>query len=581
MNLLRIYLVQIIRLFNSLPAGKKITLILVCGLTVGGFYFLIKSARSANYGVLYGNLSPEDTGAIVEQLKSSGVPYILEGVGTIKVPSNKIYEVRISLATQDLPQGGVVGFEIFDKTTFGMTDFVQKLNYLRALQGELARTIMQLKEIETARVHIAIPDKSFFANEEKSPSASIIVKLRRGESLSKNQINGIIRLVAHSVESLAPENVTLVDSVGNLLSQTAKDETSNITDVQFNYRRKFEEALEKRIESMLEKTVGKDHVVARVSATFDFQQVETTEESFDPDQLVKRSEKETIQIITPPAKNDEGVLSSGSNILATSNKQTNPTTNQVNSGTTQTNPASSQTAQSSTASPQIDQKTDKMINYEVSKKVSKTISPVGLIKSLSVAVLVDGRYEIVTDKTPQNITKKYIARTPEEMTTFESIVKTAIGFSEERNDQVTVANVAFEPDSETLGDNEISKIKKYDQILNYAKIALLLFGIVLIFFLYVRPLIRSINESTKILVLREQQRELLENGGSRMLRADGVPGALPDGETLALMAPEIADKKFKKNDYLNKILDKQISDTIAQDSEKTARIIKSWMEEKQ
>ncbi|HMK49944.1 MAG TPA: flagellar basal-body MS-ring/collar protein FliF, partial [Thermodesulfovibrionales bacterium] len=224
---------QVAENIKALPNAKKGMLLAVIAMTVTAIILLVAWAQRPDYQVLYSNLSEEDAGMIMQKLKDLKIPYKAAS-GGIMVPADKVYELRIQMASQGLPQGGSVGFELFDKANFTMTDFVQKLNYRRALQGELSRTIKSMSEIDQCRVHLAVPEKSLFAKEDDRPKASVLVKLRAGRSLSQNQIQGIVHLVSSSVEGLSPNDVSLVDQGGEMLTADAND-SLNMTKDQLEY----------------------------------------------------------------------------------------------------------------------------------------------------------------------------------------------------------------------------------------------------------------------------------------------------------------------------------------------------------
>ncbi|MBE7414857.1 MAG: flagellar M-ring protein FliF [Deltaproteobacteria bacterium] len=333
---------------------------------------LILWNQGPEYQTLYSQLSDEDAGSVIERLKEKRVPYRVDG-GTISVPADKVHETRMGLAGEGLPQGGGVGFEIFDQTSFGITDFVQKVNYKRALQGELARTIAQIKEIENARVHLAIPEKGVFLDDQKKARASVIVKLRAGKELSRGQVSSIVHLVANSTDNLKPEDVAVVDTSGRMWTREAGDDALMLSGTQLEYKRSIENHFEQRLQSMLEKTVGANKVVARVAVEVDTRHVETTEERFDPDGQVVRSEhrnKEKSIGATAPV-GIPGVLS---NL-----------------------PETAVEIPQAPATPAQTQRQDELINYEISKVTSRVVEPVGSLKRLAVSVLVDGTYQAVKD----------------------------------------------------------------------------------------------------------------------------------------------------------------------------------------
>ncbi|MBI5469251.1 MAG: flagellar M-ring protein FliF, partial [Deltaproteobacteria bacterium] len=270
------------KISGFLKNNSKAAAIAVAAVVITAVVSLFLMNQGPEYRVLFSQLSPEDSGAVIEKLKEKRVEYKVDGTA-ISVPAGKVYETRMELAGEGLPQGGGVGFEIFDKTSFGVTDFVQKINYRRALQGELARTISQIKEVDSARVHLAMPEKGVFLDEKKSARASIILRLKPGKTLSQGQVSSIVHLVANSFENLRPEDVTVVDTAGRMWTKGAEeDDVLKLTASQLEYKRSIEKDMESRIQSLLEKAVGMNKVVARVSVDVDTKQVERTEETFDP-----------------------------------------------------------------------------------------------------------------------------------------------------------------------------------------------------------------------------------------------------------------------------------------------------------
>lgn len=450
------------------PSMQILLLVVVSGAgaaLVAGFLW----SQQPEMQVLFSNLTQEDAGAIVAKLKEQKVPYALEGHGgMILVPTDRVHELRLLMASQSLPQGGGVGFEIFDRTTVGMTDFVQKLNYRRALQGELARTVAQLAAVERARVHLVVPERSLFADQREKPRASVIVTLRRGKSLNAGQIQGIAHLVASSVEGLQPHEVTVVDSQGQILSKPAGgDVASQQTGAQLDAKHALEKDLESRVQSMLERVVGVGKAVVRVSSVLDLRQVERTEEVYDPNAQVVRSENRQQEKTSSSTAGAEGVAGTGSNLpdKAVSGPE----------GATSTNSAT---------------RTNTTVNYEISKVVSRIVEPVGSIKRLSVAVLVDGSYEVTTGKDgkPQ---RKYLPRDDAEMKKLTDLVKKAMGYSEERGDQVEVLNAAFDTSAVEVGEQadtgESAPSPMTAQYVRYGVFAVL---VTLIFLFIVRPLMR-------------------------------------------------------------------------------------------
>ncbi|MEK7773901.1 MAG: flagellar basal-body MS-ring/collar protein FliF, partial [Deltaproteobacteria bacterium] len=378
-----------------------------------------------------------------------------------------------------------------------MTEFVQKVNYKRALQGELARTISQIKEVETARVHIAMPEKGVFLDEQKKSRASIILKLKPGKSLTSGQVNAIVHLVANSFENLKPADVTVVDTSGRMWTKAAEDgdNAAGLSATQLEYKRSIEKDFETRIQTMLEKAVGTDKAVARVSADVDTRQVERTEETFDPDSQVVRSEQ----------KNKE--------------KSIGGTTAVGVPGVLSNMPDGTQKPGMSTAvsTPSQSQRQNDVINYEINKVVSRVIEPVGSIKRITVSVLVDGAYEASRGADGKEV-RKYAPRSDEEIRKFTEMVKGVVGYSEKRGDVITVLNTPFEADIAEGGveaekTSFISNIaSKQPYLLPMAiKYATILTIVMAAFFVILRPILKRINEERA--ALQAIEKSLPEGAG--------------------------------------------------------------------
>lgn len=384
------------------------------GVTAGsivGLILMVGWLSSVNYSRLYSDLSVEEAGDIISYLEDSKIPYeISEGGRAISVPSDDVYKTRISLASAGLPQGGTMGYSIFDQNNLGMTDFLQNLNFRRALEGELTKTIMQLKEVKSARVHIVIPKDRLFSEDQKHATASIVLKLTGRGSLGKGQINGITHLVASSVEGLLPENITIVDYHGNLLTSGQKsDVLAGLSSTQLEARQHVESYLEEKAQSMLNSVLGPGTSVVRVTADLNFSQLERTSENYDANTPSIRSEERIKTSATTSDKAEETSESSAEN-----NNETVIT------------------------------------NYELNKTVEHMIQEVGSLDRLSVAVMIDGTYSQVENDNGE-IEFVYQPRSQEELDRLTAIVKNAIGFNPQRNDQIEMVNIAF--DKQNLDDD--------------------------------------------------------------------------------------------------------------------------------
>lgn len=461
---------RILEPFMAISPAKRM---LVAGVVVAcllAFAALIMLANRTDYRPLFTNLSSEDAGEIVKKLKEAKTPYQItpDGKG-VMVPSDKVYELRLSLASEGLPQGGGVGFEIFDRKNFGMTEFVQKLNYQRALQGELARTISQISGVEQARVHLVIPEKSLFKEAEKPPTASIVLRMKGSKTLRDAEVQGVVHLVASSIEGMNTDNVTVLDSKGKILSKggSAGDATAKMTSTMQETQRAYERNLEERLQTLLDRVVGGGKTVARATATFDFKQVERVEEKFDPETIAVRSEQRSEE------KAGGSVTAAG-----VPGVQTNLGRNAGG-------------AQGATAGG--GSKNDETLNYEVSRSTSRTIEPVGTLSKVSVAILVDGKYEApAAVKEGQTAKPKYVPRSPEELQKIEALVKGAIGFNAERGDQLSIQNIPFQDPEDAAGAADAPKWWNNPFFLALFKNLLIGLGFVALMLFVIKPLINTL-----------------------------------------------------------------------------------------
>ena len=460
--------------FSQFTINQRFIILLALAGSVAGLVAVTLWTQQPDMQVLFANLAVDDASSIIDKLKDAKVPYeTTNGGTTILVPNAQVHDLRLDMAGQGLPHGGGVGYEIFDRTTMGMSDFVQKLNYRRALQGELARTITQMPEVERARVHLAIPERRLFATEQDRARASVVVSLRSSQTLSKAQIQGVVHLVSSSVEGLQARDVTVVDGHGNLLSNTSSDESAGLSGTQMEYQRTLEKDIETRIQTMLERIVGLNKAVVRVSSLLDFRKIETTEERYDPNGQVVRSEQRGQEKSSGVNGTSGGVPGVESNL---------PGGAELEGGQSSSN---------------NNQTKNETVNYEISRTVSRIVEPTGTIKKLSVAVLVDGTYEGgKAGEAGADQPKKYVPRSEEDMKRIEDIVKKAMGYSTERQDQVEVVSIQFglgpeEPVGAAVEATPDST-KAWMPYVRYAVGGILFF---LILFMVVRPLMVMLAES--------------------------------------------------------------------------------------
>jgi flagellar M-ring protein FliF len=400
---LQAFINQAKEFWQRLRPAQKLTIAVAVVGAIGILATVVAVSSSEPMAVLFRDLDPKDAGAIVEKLKEQAVPYELgEGGTTIRVPESRVYELRLAMAREGLPSNSTVGYEIFDRTNLGMSDFVQKLNHKRALEGELQKTIASFDEVQKVRVMIALPEKALFEKDQKKPTASVLLHLKSGRSLSRLNIEGIQNLVASSVEGLSPADVTIVDQHGQVLSQAPR-ETSTIaglTATQYEQQQKVESYLTTRVQSLLDGVLGPGNSVVRISAELDFTQREQTRENYDPDGQVVRSEERIAEARRSQDSLDYPAVNSESNA------------------------------------------TKVRTNYEISRTVERIVGGVGTIKRISASVLVNGISKVI-DQDGKKVVQ-YAPRSQEELQKLTQIVRNAIGYDPERNDQVSVVNLPFD-----------------------------------------------------------------------------------------------------------------------------------------
>ncbi|MDW2641991.1 flagellar basal-body MS-ring/collar protein FliF [Citrobacter sp. HN-141] len=428
---------------NRLRANPKIPLIVAGAAAVAIIVAMVLWAKTPDYRTLFSNLSDQDGGAIVTQLTQMNVPYrFTEGSGAIEVPADKVHELRLRLAQQGLPKGGAVGFELLDQEKFGISQFSEQVNYQRALEGELARTIETLGPVKRARVHLAMPKPSLFVREQKAPSASVTVNLEPGRALDEGQISAVTHLVSSAVAGLPPGNVTLVDQAGHLLTQS-NTSSRDLNDAQLKYASDVEGRVQRRIESILSPIVGNGNVHAQVTAQLDFANKEQTEEKYSPNgddsQAVLRSRQLNVseQIGSGAPGGVPGALSNQPAPANTAPINT-PPANQQNAPNAQT----TQTANNANAGPRSTQRNETS-NYEVDRTIRHTKMNVGDVQRLSVAVVVN--YKTLPDGKP-------LPLTADQMKQIEDLTREAMGFSEKRGDTLNVVNSPFTASDDTGGE---------------------------------------------------------------------------------------------------------------------------------
>jgi flagellar M-ring protein FliF len=410
---------QLQTIWSQLGLNQKITLVATTLALFVGLGSLMFWTSRPSYSLLYGRLDEAEAAKVVAALEEAGIPYeVGRGNGGIMVPSDKVHSTRMQLAAKGMPRGEGIGFEIFDRSNFGISDFVQRANYLRAVQGELARTISQVESVETARVMIVMPENRLLVNDKNRPTASVFVKVRGNVPLPGQTVTAIRFLVANAVEGLQPNHVSVVDNSGNVLSDTMEpDSTVGLTQTQLEVRKKFEQYLARKAEGMLEAVLGPGQAVVRVSAEMNFDTTTRVEEKFDPDSVVARSttenEETTDSLSAVPAVSSPGM---DANMAGDTNTMS--------------------------AAPQNNNRTRKKVKthqYEVNKTTSNVVQAGGGVRQLSAAVFLASRMQ------GTGTNRVALPRTPEELEKLKKIVQSALGILEgnERSDQISLEEMPF------------------------------------------------------------------------------------------------------------------------------------------
>lgn len=419
---------------SALDRAQRMRLGVGAALLVAVAIAAIVLGRQPDYRVLFANLNDKDGGAIVAQLSQMNVPYKhADGGGAILIPADRVHDVRLRLATQGLPKGSVAGFELMESSKFGMTQFQERLNFQRGLEGELTRSIQALSSVQGARVHLALPNQNGFFREQQKPSASVLVSLHPGRILDRAQLAGIVHLVASSVPELSPSAVSVLDDTGKLLSQSPDTAAGNGVDAQqLLYVQQIEQQYTRRILDILEPVVGRDNVKAQVTAEVDFTQTESTSEQHRPNLATDASAIRSQQVVesTGPQGNPLPTGVPG----ATTNQPPAPSAAPINGA----NPSPTAAGQQAQGAQAVGSKRESITNYEVDKTVRVTRGGSGALKRVSAAVVVN--YQSTEDK-GKTVSK---ALTPEQLEQMTALVRETIGFNRDRGDSVNLMNTPFQ-----------------------------------------------------------------------------------------------------------------------------------------
>lgn len=542
--------------FGRLPIVRQLALLVGLATSVAVGVAVVQWSQTPNYQLLYSSLADKDAAAVIDALQKENIPYkVEEQSGAVMVPAGKVHNARLRLATQGLPKGVGVGFEIIEKDQgFGTSQFMEAARYQRALEGELARSITTLDNVQSARVHLAIPKQSVFVRQRQKPSASVVVRLYPGRNLDGEQSTGIVHLVASSIPNLAPERVTVIDQKGRLLNSRESSPDFALSKSQFEYTRRFEESYVRRIEEILTPIIGVGRVRAQVVADLDFTVKEQTQESFNSDKPALRSEQTTEEkrvgyagpVGIPGALSNQppGVASvpEQATTAATTVAETDTT------GAIATNPPASA---SPVETPSSNSRRATR-NYELDKTISHTRQATGTVRRLSVAVVVDDKE--AEDEDGELVRQPHSA---EELTRLTTLVKETVGFTESRGDSVSIINASFitpeavEPLPEPPWWEQPWLWDVLKQALGGVVVLLLVFGVL-------RPVLRSLAEKGKepSVVFSGAQGEQLPGGQEQM--------------SLGAPAPPRQQADYETDLTTTKTL-------VSQDPKRVAQVIKTWV----
>jgi flagellar M-ring protein FliF len=531
---------------KALGATRLAAMAAVTAALIGFFAFLILRFTAPQMTPMFTDLSTEDTAAIIKDLDRQAVPYEMRNDGAIiMVPKDRVTRLRMKFAEDGLPKGGGVGYEIFDKSeALGTTSFVQNINHLRALEGELARTIRAIDRVQAARVHLVLPERPLFSREKAEPSASIVLKVRG--TLEPAQVRAIRHLAASAVNGLKPQRVSIVDEAGNLLADGATDEEAGAGAAADDRQVAYERRLRQQIENIVTSVVGPGRARVQLTAEFDFNRITQTSDKFDPDGRVVRSTQTREE--TAASADNQGQVTVGNELPGNQNNQNTPAREQS-------------------------KKSEEIINYDISRTTETKVIEGGRINRISVAVLVDGAYSKNDKGEPV-----YNERSKEELDRIAALVRSAIGFDQRRGDQVEVVNLRFaevptNTFSEPTGFWSMLQFTK-DDIMRAVELGVMLLLGIVVLLLVVRPLVRRIVTPDKPMVAASDELALPASAGA------GVPQIADDKPIQA--KPSATSKMIEIAQVQGQVHAQsvqKVGDLAERNPNETVAIVRQWLHE--
>jgi flagellar M-ring protein FliF len=527
-------------------------------LTIGFFIFVATRLTTPSMGLLYGDLDVKDSAQVASKLDALNIPYEIKGDGSsIMVPQDQVARLRLTMAETGIPHGASIGYEVFDKPEgLGTTNFVQGINEMRALEGELERTIGSISIIETARVHLVLPKRELFTRDRQEPSASIVLKVRGNSTLAKGQVVAIQNLVATAVSGLKPNHISIIDQNGNLLARGTDDPNEALggSSTAEEQRVAYENRLSRSVEEMLDRSIGYGHVRVDVNADMDFDKITTNQESYDPDGQVVRSTQTMTEANQDADAGDQAV-------------------------TVQTNLPDGQQTQggAGAGTKSKHNRNEETTNYEITKKTTSQTREAGVVRRLSVAVLVDGTYKLGADGTHD-----YQGRPTDELAQLTKLVQSAIGYDEKRGDKVEVVNLRFAAPADEVAEAPaiFLGLNKAD-LFRIAETMVMGIVAVLVIMLVIRPIVTRTLETARETALAQQRALAEQSMGGALAGPMGAMGALtgPGGSALAEMDMD-EESMIDISQVEGRVRAssmKKIGEIVEKHPEEAVAIIRSWM----
>ena len=524
--------------FRSLSSARKALLAATGGGAMALALLLYSWSSQTNFVPLYGGLDPSDSGRIVDQLRSRDVAFELSASGaTVSVPQSEVDELRLNFAAQGLPEGGNIGFELFDGSGFTATDFVQRLNFQRGLQGELARTIETFSAVESTRVHVVLPERSLFVSDQRPATASVVLRLRPGRALSTSEVAAIAHLVSGAVEGLEKASVTIVDTSGAVLydgAQVAANGSIGLGLDRLEMQRNYEQAIERDVQALLDSAVGAGHSVVQVRATLNFDRLETETETFAPDTdgdgVMRSSTSVTESYATEGGELLGAVPGAVANVPG------------ANTGLPTPVASATESTESGTGTSYV--RTESVSNFEIGRTVTRSVEAPGDVERLSVSLLLD---ESVT---------------AEQATTLSDAVAAAVGIDQSRGDTIVLGQLPFDRSAITAAEAAFASEASQQQLLGYARMALPVIVLLIAFFFF-RLLMRSVSNRASY-----QAVEAVAGGAL----AAGAPLALPAGRRAPTALPQPTEQQETRSEVEQRVT------TMAQSQpDAVAQVVQAWL----